>query len=168
MSSIRDAVKTTAGIAAAGAAVGGGIAMANDKDLSQIGSSAMYAAAGAVLGAPLGVGLVAGKTAGRIYGKAAGVGLRAGSFSRFGDAAGRMAGSMNNISRRSLTMGALAGSLGGSLFGAGYATLESNKAKNPSYSDRLKFETARKKMTVDANLEQMRQMRQIMAETRLK
>jgi hypothetical protein len=153
MSSIRDMAKTAGMTAAAGGAAGLAAGGYSGKDLSTSLDMGAYGAAGAT------AGLAAG--AGWNYAKKMPSAIKAG----FG---GGGWGGFTSALKSAGTSGwkmATGGALG-ALAGMGYATLNANKPMN--YNDRLNFETKRKKMVVEENLRQMREMRQIMQDTRMR
>jgi hypothetical protein len=86
---------------------------------------------------------------------------KAGMMKRLGAKAGLMAedfGRLAGQSSKAIYGGGAIGALGG----LGYATLKSNKpvaANKQSYDERLKFEQQRKRMLVDENIRQAKQMR---------
>lgn len=164
MNSIRDLAKgmapvlKVAGAAGIGAAAAGaGIGMYTGKDMTSTGNLAQGAAMGAL----------AGMSAGALSAYARGMpgALRAAR------ATGSWKGGFNSFKstmsgiRPSMTNTAIGGVTGMGL-GLGYATLQSNKPVG--FDERLKFEQKRKQMAVDENLRQFKEMRQIMADTRLR
>jgi len=176
MNSIRDAVKNLqanagnfakSGLSAlkmggAAAAVGGGAAMGISMNEGKDLRSSMDIGAGAAMGGT--IGMAAGFLAPMMKGGARSLlnagkaGFRSGSFSRAQTSLSRSASKLRPGGAMSMAMGTTMGAVAG----GGYAVLESNKAKNPNYSDRLKYDTERKKMIVSENLRQMREMREMM------
>ena len=165
MSAIRDMIKG-ASPALQGAAVGGlaagaigaGMAMYNGKDTRQSLDVGTKAAAGGL------AGIAAGAMAG--YAGAAPRIAKSGLSGGFKNMS-RMFSKSSSMLKPSMAKMAMGGVLG-AVAGGGYAVLQSNKIPTQDLSARLDFETKRKQMTVDANLRQMREMREIMNDTRMR
>ena len=162
MSAIRDAIKGASPMLKTGAigsiaagAVATGLGMNSGKDLNTSlgigGSAALGASAGMMAGSAAGLSAA--------LPRAAKAGL-SGNMGRFFSRS-------SSLLKPSMTK-MLAGGLIGAFAGGGYAVLKSNKAPSMSYGDRLSFETKRKQMTVDENLRQMKALREIMNETRMR
>lgn len=165
MTAIRDAIKGAAPMLQ-GASVGGlgagvlgaGLALYNGKDTRQSLDVGAKAALGGVAG--MAAGAVAGYAgAAPKLAKAGMTGGLANMQRMFNRSSGLLKPSMTKM---------VAGGLIGAAAGAGYAVLKSNKVPPQDLSARLQFETDRKRMTVEENLRQMREMREIMNDTRMR
>lgn len=163
LSSIRDAIKGAApalktglagGLAAGAVATGLGLYSGKDSNQSlEIGKQAAFGAS---------VGMAAGAAAGLI---GAAPRLAKAGFSGGVGNMSRLANRASGLLKPSMAKVVAGGILGAAAAG-GYAVLKSNKPV--SFNDRLDFETKRKQMTVDANVNQMKRMREVMNDTRMR